>query len=175
MKRSSVSIMRGDRIGVIGPNGIGKSTLLNLLLGWLQTRQRQRALRDQTGGGLLDQLRAALDESRSVRDNLADGSDTLSVNGQAETSSAICRIFCSPRPRQAAGKCTSGGRVIARCLPGCSPGWPMYWDDEPPTIWIWRRWNFWRSCASNITELCCWSAMTALSQQRSDKYTGVRG
>jgi len=84
VKDLSVSIMRGDRIGVIGPNGIGKSTLLNLLLGRLEPDAGSVRLGTKLEVAYFDQLRAALDESKSVRDNLAEGSDTVMVNGQSK-------------------------------------------------------------------------------------------
>ncbi|MEN6465395.1 MAG: ATP-binding cassette domain-containing protein, partial [Syntrophaceae bacterium] len=64
----STTIIRGDRIGIIGPNGSGKTTLLRVLLGEL-TPQKGRL---RLGAGLkvayFDQLRAQLDEDRTVRD-----------------------------------------------------------------------------------------------------------
>ena len=77
----STTIIRGDRIGIIGPNGSGKTTLLRLLLGEL-TPQRGRL---RLGAGLqvayFDQLRAQLDEDRSLKDNIADGYENVFVNG----------------------------------------------------------------------------------------------
>lgn len=77
----STTIIRGDRIGIIGPNGSGKTTLLRVLLGEL-TPQKGRL---RLGAGLkvayFDQLRAQLDEDRTVRDSIADGYETIVVNG----------------------------------------------------------------------------------------------
>ena len=78
----STMIMRGDRVGLIGPNGSGKTTLLRLLLGELPP---------QTGGvrhgtnlevAYFDQLHAQLDETKSVRENVRDGSDSVTINGR---------------------------------------------------------------------------------------------
>ena len=77
----STTLLRGDRIGVIGPNGAGKSTLLNLLLGKLQPDTGRVRLGTRLEVAYFDQMRATLDESRSVRDNLADGADKVEVNG----------------------------------------------------------------------------------------------
>ena len=77
----STTIIRGDKVGIIGPNGSGKTTLLKILLGEL-TPQRGR-LRLGTGLKIayFDQLRAQLDEDRTLKDNIADGNDTVFVDG----------------------------------------------------------------------------------------------
>ncbi len=77
----STRILRGDRIGVIGPNGAGKTTLLNLLLGRLGPDSGKIRLGTKLQIAYFDQLRATLDEEGTVQDNLADGSDTVTVNG----------------------------------------------------------------------------------------------
>jgi ATP-binding cassette subfamily F protein uup len=75
----STTIIRGDRVGIIGANGCGKTTLLKILLGDL-TPQRGRV---RLGTGIriayFDQLRAQLDENKTLRENLADGNDTIIV------------------------------------------------------------------------------------------------
>ena len=77
----STTIIRGDKIGIIGPNGSGKTTLLKVLLGVLPISGGKIRL----GTGLVisyfDQLRAQFDESKSLRDNIADGNDTVFING----------------------------------------------------------------------------------------------
>jgi ATP-binding cassette subfamily F protein uup len=78
----SVRIMRGDRIGLIGPNGIGKSTLLNLLLGYMPPQQGTVTQGTKLEIAYFDQLRAALDLNKTVADNVTQGSDTIEVNGQ---------------------------------------------------------------------------------------------
>jgi ATP-binding cassette subfamily F protein uup len=77
----STTILRKDKIGILGPNGSGKTTLLKLLLGELKPQKGRVRL----GAGLkiayFDQLRAQLDEERTLRDSIADGGDTVIVGG----------------------------------------------------------------------------------------------
>ena len=76
------TIMRGDRIGLIGPNGIGKSTLLRLLVGEVQPDSGTLRLGTGVETAYFDQLREQLDLERSVFDNVADGADFVEVNGE---------------------------------------------------------------------------------------------
>jgi ATP-binding cassette subfamily F protein uup len=78
----STTILRGDKIGIIGPNGSGKSTLLGLLLGKLQPNSGSIRFGTRLEVAYFDQLRAALDEGKSVRDNVGEGSDKVEINGQ---------------------------------------------------------------------------------------------
>ena len=80
----STTIMRGDKIGIIGPNGAGKTTLLRLLLGQLAAASRAASAWARTCKiAYFDQLREQLDEDATVQDNVGDGNDTLSINGQS--------------------------------------------------------------------------------------------
>ncbi len=108
----SVSIMRGDRIGVIGPNGIGKSTLLNLLLGRLKPDNGSVRFGTKLEVAYFDQMRAALDESKSVQDNLADGRDTVLVNGQPKHVISYLQdfLFTPDRARQPVRALSGGER-----------------------------------------------------------------
>ncbi len=80
--RFSIEIMRGDKIGVIGPNGVGKSTLLRLLLGELQPQSGSVRLGTNLQVAYFDQLRGQLDEEQTVQDNVGEGSDQLSIAGK---------------------------------------------------------------------------------------------
>jgi len=77
-------ILRGDKIGLIGPNGVGKSTLLHLLLGKLEPQSGSVDLGTNLQIAYFDQLRDQLDESQTVRENIGEGSDSIDVNGQTK-------------------------------------------------------------------------------------------
>ena len=78
----STMIMRGDRIGLIGPNGSGKTTLLGLLLGQLTPQSGTVRHGTNLEVAYFDQLHAQLDETKSVRDNVRDGADSVEINGR---------------------------------------------------------------------------------------------
>ena len=79
----STTILRGDRVGVIGPNGSGKTTLLRVLLGEVPPRTGTVRLGTRLSVAYSDQLREGLDEERTVAENLGDGGDTVTVNGRS--------------------------------------------------------------------------------------------
>ena len=78
----STTIMRGDRVGLIGPNGSGKTTLLRLLLGDLPPQAGTIRHGTNLEVAYFDQLHAQLDETKSVRENVRDGSDSVTINGR---------------------------------------------------------------------------------------------
>ena len=78
----SATVIRGDKIGFIGPNGVGKTTLLNLLLGKLQPSSGQIKIGTNLEVAYFDQLRAKLDDDKSVAENIGDGKDFVELNGQ---------------------------------------------------------------------------------------------
>ncbi len=80
----SVALMRGDRVGILGPNGCGKSTLIRLLLDKLTPDSGTVKQGTQLQVAYFDQLRDTLDEEKSVIDNVAEGSDVINLNGQSK-------------------------------------------------------------------------------------------
>ena len=78
----SITIHRGDRIGLIGPNGYGKTTLLKILLGKLKPDHGKIKTGTKIEIAYFDQLREQLDPEKTVQDNMADGSDFVEINGR---------------------------------------------------------------------------------------------
>ncbi len=78
----STTVMRGDRIGIIGPNGSGKTTLLRLMLGALAPTAGSVRLGTNLKIAFFDQLRDQLDDEKTVADNVADGYETVQIGGQ---------------------------------------------------------------------------------------------
>jgi len=77
----STTVMRGDKIGIIGQNGAGKTTLLRLILGQLEPTEGKVRLGSNLQIAYFDQLREALDEDATVQQNVGGGSDTITING----------------------------------------------------------------------------------------------
>ena len=95
----SIRVTRGDRIGLIGPNGSGKTTLLRLLIGELGPDEGE--IRRGAGVQIVhyDQQREQLDPERTVFDTIADGSDTVMVNGQPQHVHGYLKQFLFPPER----------------------------------------------------------------------------
>jgi ATP-binding cassette subfamily F protein uup len=75
----STTVIRGDKVGVIGPNGSGKTTLLKILLGDLTPQQGTVRLGANISIAYFDQLRAQLDESKTLRENIGGGNDMVII------------------------------------------------------------------------------------------------
>ncbi|MES2218013.1 MAG: ATP-binding cassette domain-containing protein [Pseudomonadota bacterium] len=110
IKDFSLRIMRGDRIGLIGPNGIGKTTLLNILLGKAVPDQGSVTLGTKLQIAYFDQLRRALDLEKTVIDNVAQGSDMIEVNGsKRHVISYLGDFLFTPQRAMTPVKSLSGG------------------------------------------------------------------
>ena len=78
----SLRIMRGERLGIIGNNGVGKTTLLRILLGELEPDEGTVKLGTNIDIAYFDQLRRELDESKTVMDIIGEGRDYISIDGR---------------------------------------------------------------------------------------------
>ena len=112
VRHLTTTIMRGDRVGIIGPNGSGKTTVLQLLLGELAPDEG--TIRQGTGLEIayFDQLREQLDPERSVFDSIADGADFVSVGGTPKHVLGYLQDFLFPadRARTPVGTLSGGER-----------------------------------------------------------------
>jgi ATP-binding cassette subfamily F protein uup len=112
----STTIMRGDKLGIIGPNGSGKTTLLRLLIGEIAPQGgiiRQGA---NVELAYFDQLRAQLDEDATVFDNIADGRDFVTINGYRRHVIGYLQEFLFPIERVRAFVSTLSGGERNRLL-----------------------------------------------------------
>ena len=117
----STRIMRGDRIGLIGPNGSGKTTLLRLLLGDLAPSAGEVRRGANVEIAYYDQQREQLDPDRSVVDTIGNGNDTVTVNGRARHVHGYLQDFLfSPERARSPVRALSGGErnrlLLARLL-----------------------------------------------------------
>lgn len=103
-------LQRGDRVGLIGPNGAGKSTLLNILLGQLVPDSGSVRTGTSLKVGYFDQLRTQLDPEKSVMDNIAQGRESIELNGRKRhLISYLGDFLFSPERARTPVKALSGG------------------------------------------------------------------
>ena len=110
VRRFSALIQRGDKIGLIGRNGVGKTTLIKLLLGELSPDKGAIKIGTNLNVAYFDQYRSALDEEKSVQDNVSGGRDMLDVGGKSRHVISYLQdfLFAPERCRQPV-KVLSGG------------------------------------------------------------------
>ena len=77
----STTIIRGDKVGIIGPNGSGKTTLLKILLGGLEPQHGSIRLGSRIRIAYFDQLRSQIDDEKTLKENIADKNDMVFING----------------------------------------------------------------------------------------------
>lgn len=112
----STTIVRGDKLGIIGPNGSGKTTLLRLLIGEIAPQRGSIRRGANVGLAYFDQLRAQLDEDASVFDNVADGRDFVTINGNRRHVIGYLQEFLFPTERVRAAVSTLSGGERNRLL-----------------------------------------------------------
>ncbi|AEF54653.1 ATP-binding cassette domain-containing protein [Marinomonas posidonica] len=103
-------VNRGDRIGLIGPNGCGKSTFLKILLGNLEPSSGTVRQGTKLNVAYFDQLREQLDPEQTVAENVGEGKETIEINGQNKHVIGYLGDFLFPPERaRTPVKALSGG------------------------------------------------------------------
>ena len=95
----STTIQRGDKVGIIGPNGSGKTTLLRILMGDLPPQKGSIEHGTNLEVAYFDQLRAQLDDNKSILENVGQGGDTVTINGRSRNLIGYLEDFLFTRDR----------------------------------------------------------------------------
>uniref|UniRef100_UPI0038994C04 ATP-binding cassette domain-containing protein n=1 Tax=Oceanospirillum multiglobuliferum TaxID=64969 RepID=UPI0038994C04 len=110
IRNFTTSVMRGDRIGLLGRNGAGKSTLLKLLLGQLAPQSGDLKMGSKLEVAYFDQLRAQLEPERTVMENVAEGQTSITIGGRDKhIMSYLSDFLFSPERARTPVKALSGG------------------------------------------------------------------
>ncbi len=106
----STTLMRGDKVGIMGRNGAGKTTLLKLLLGELEPQSGNVRLGTNLKIAYFDQLRDTLDPEKTVQENVGEGSDRLEIGGKTKHILGYLQDFLfTPERARTQVKFLSGG------------------------------------------------------------------
>ena len=106
----SAIVMRGDKIGLLGENGVGKTSLIRVILGEDTPTQGSVQFGTKLEIAYFDQLRNQLDEEKTVLENIAHGSDFLDINGERKHALSYLQDFLfSPQRARTPVKALSGG------------------------------------------------------------------
>src|SRR5690606_32669041 len=110
IKNLTTTIIRGDRIGIVGANGAGKSTLLKILLGQLQPEEGEVKLGSKLDGAYFDPFLQQLDPERILVDNILEGREFITINGKDRHGiSYLSDFLFTPERIRTPVKALSGG------------------------------------------------------------------
>ncbi|WP_407441466.1 ATP-binding cassette domain-containing protein [Fibrobacter sp.] len=116
----STEVSRGDRIGIVGPNGCGKTTLLRLILGELQPDSGDIRLGTNLQIAYFDQMRTRLREDKSLVENIGDGQAYITLNGVKRHVLSYLQdfLFSAERARGPISALSGGerNRLLLACL-----------------------------------------------------------
>ena len=108
----STTILRGDKVGILGPNGCGKTTLLGLILGSVIPDEGTVRVGTRVECAYFDQLREQLDPEKTVQENIGNGNETLVVNGRQRHVIGYLKDFLfSPERSRSPVRTLSGGEL----------------------------------------------------------------
>jgi len=121
INKLSLKVMRGDRIGLVGNNGVGKSTLLKIMLGEITPDTGTVKVGTNLEIAYFDQLRRSLDPEKTVAQIIGDGSDYIKLNGKPRHVIGYLRGFLfSAKRAMTKVKVLSGGEknrvILAKLL-----------------------------------------------------------
>ena len=112
MNKLNLKIMRGDRIGLIGNNGVGKSTLFKIILGMIVPDQGTVKLGTNLEIAYFDQVLRDLDVDKTIAQNVGDGKDYIQINGkQRHVIGYLKNFLFSPKRAMTPVRALSGGEV----------------------------------------------------------------
>ena len=110
IKNFSTRILRGDKIGLLGPNGIGKTTLLKLILGEIEADSGHIERGSKQSVAYFDQMREQLDEEATLADTISPGSDFVEIGNERKHVISYLEDFLFPPQRSRSPvKSLSGG------------------------------------------------------------------
>jgi ATP-binding cassette subfamily F protein uup len=110
IERFSATILRGDKVGLIGPNGSGKTTLLKLILGELRPTSGSVRQGTRLAVAYFDQMRAGLDLEATLADTISPGSEWIEIGGaRKHVMSYLTDFLFSPERANAPVRTLSGG------------------------------------------------------------------
>jgi ATP-binding cassette subfamily F protein uup len=110
MDKLDLKVMRGDRIGLIGNNGVGKSTLLKILLGMIEPDQGTVKLGTNLQIAYFDQVLRDLDMDKTIAQNVGDGKDYIELNGkQRHVIGYLKNFLFAPKRAMTPVRALSGG------------------------------------------------------------------
>jgi ATP-binding cassette subfamily F protein uup len=110
VRNFSTTIIRGDKIGLIGPNGAGKTTLIKLLLGQIAPTAGTVKHGPRLEVVYFDQLRAQIDDTKTVAENIDGGNDTVTIEGRTRNVISYLQDFLfDPSRARTPARVLSGG------------------------------------------------------------------
>ena len=110
IKDLSFNIIRGDKIGLLGPNGVGKTTLLKIILGEIAPSTGTISLGSKLDAAYFDQMRDQLDDEKTIVDIVGQGRESIEINGKSRhILSYLADFLFSPERSRTPLKALSGG------------------------------------------------------------------